>query len=43
VNAPWYRRAPLELRNIAIAIVLGFVVIASAIGAVILITRLVTG
>ena len=43
MNAPWYRRAPLELRNIVIAIVLGFAVIAIGLGAVILITRLVIG
>ena len=43
MNAPWYRRAPVELRNIVITIVLGFAAIAAAVGAVILITRLVIG
>jgi hypothetical protein len=42
MNAPWYRRAPIELRNIAVTIVLSFVALAVAIGAVILVTGIAT-
>ena len=41
--APWYRRAALELRNVAITVVLGLVLIAVVMGVVILVNRIVSG
>jgi len=40
---PWYRRAALELRNVAITVGLGLLGIAAVVGVVILLTRVATG
>jgi hypothetical protein len=39
----WYRRLALEARNVALTTVAGFVLLALIVGAVILITAIVSG